>query len=129
MNRMPPITREWLIVNAFCDLGVDTSLKGYYYAKRGVELILEDVTNLNGFVTLYTKIGHEYHGDYRSIERSIRHMIKQAMKEPTREFVWMFGGSRPTPSRFLTAIVENIRVYDTALIRPQTVDEPNYAAL
>ena len=124
-----PITRERLIVNVFCDLGVDTSLKGYYYAKRGVELILEDVTNRNGFVVLYTKIGVEFHGDYRSIERAIRHMIKQAVKVNTREFVWRFGGARPTPSRFLTAIVENIRADDTALIRPQLVDEPNYAAL
>ena len=124
-----PITRERLIVNVFCDLGVDTSLKGYYYAKRGVELILEDVTNVDSFIALYTKIGQEFHGDYRSIERAIRHMIKQAAKTNTREFVWRFGGARPTPSRFLTAIVENIRADDTALIRPQLVDEPNYAAL
>lgn len=108
------------IYELFKKIGVPMNSIGYYYLKRGVELIYIDKNYRLGLVNgLYSKIANEYSVSAGSVERSMRTSIERMFNNIDSGInESIFGKTlycmkkKPSNSIFFAAIVEHLKMED-----------------
>lgn len=101
------------ISNALKDLGVPASLRGYYYLRYGIELMVKDMTLVSAICTkLYPAIAKEFNVSWQAVERCIRTAIETGWDRgniETKEKI--FGYMRkipPTNAEFMATVADYI---------------------
>lgn len=95
------------------ELGIPTSLLGYKYAKRAIELVASTKKKLSMTKEIYPTIAKEYDATSSRVERAIRHAIDIGWCRGNPDMLYhLFRHSysaekgRPTNSEFITAVAE-----------------------
>lgn len=96
-------------------LGMNNDLKGYYYCKYAIELIIK----LGFFVEInnvYVLIGDKFKTSGKNVERNIRYSIEKTWEKGNTENIdKMFGYSvdyergKPTNREFLFMIADRVK--------------------
>lgn len=99
-------------------IGVPCHIKGYYYLKEAISLVIQDDTYRDGVTKkLYPDIAKKYGTTSSRVERAIRHAIEVAWergstKKQTEVFENTIDDSRgcPTNSEFIATLTEYLKV-------------------
>lgn len=98
------------------ELGVPANVKGYYYIRYAIDLIMNDIS-LVGKITkvLYPKIAEEFNTTPSRVERAMRHAIEIGWGRANLEIAnKLFGYTvasdkgKPTNSEFISTIADYI---------------------
>ena len=111
-------SREKLITDAVCSVGITANLKGYAYIRTSVDMVMENpeiiycVTKL-----LYPEVAKKYGTTAGKVERNIRNAIEIAWNRgASSEISSLFGynpdmySCRPTNSEFIALISDKLRL-------------------
>ena len=103
-------------------LGISTNLKGYYYIREAIELIIKDL-NYVGALTkrLYPDVAKKFDTTASRVERAIRHSIESGWLRADEEFAEELFGystsarrSNPTNGEFLATIADYVSLREGA---------------
>lgn len=115
-NRVPNKleTNEYKISSILNKLGVSPSIKGYYYVRTAIEMVVNDKESLIGITKrMYPEIGKEYSSSASKVERGIRHAIESAWKKGAsnvfRDLTGFNFEEKPTNCQFIAGVAEYIR--------------------
>ena len=118
-NRYIPIGERNLqesITKTLHELGVPSNLKGYYYIREGILLMIDHKYMKKITKLLYPEIAKKYQSTVSRVERSIRHAIDISWNRGNWDLMEeIFGNSvdmekaKPTNSLFMITIAERIR--------------------
>ena len=104
------------ITKTLHELGVPSNIKGYYYIKEGILLMIDHEYMKKITKLLYPKIAKKYQSTESRVERSIRHAIDISWNRGNWDLMEeIFGNSidiekaKPTNSLFMITIAEKIR--------------------
>lgn len=106
------------ITNIIHEIGVPAHIKGYFYLREAISMVINDV-ELLGAVTkeLYPNIAEKYHTTPSRVERAIRHAIEVAWNRGCTETInSLFGYTihtdkgKPTNSEFIAMVADKIRM-------------------
>ena len=98
------------------ELGIPANVKGYYYIRYAIELMIKDIS-LAGKITkvLYPKIAEEFNTTPVRVERAIRHAIETGWNRANLDIVnRLFGFTvssdkgKPTNSEFISTVADYI---------------------
>ncbi len=107
-----------IITDIIKELGVSANVKGYYYVRYSIELMVNDIT-LAGKITkvLYPKIAEEFNTTPARVERAIRHAIETGWIKANVDFAdKLFGYTvasnkgNPTNSEFICTVADYIQL-------------------
>ena len=99
-------------------MGVPAHLKGYYYLRDAIMLVVDEVSLLGAITKeLYPLIAKKYDATVGRVERGIRHAIELAWNRGNVEAIKRFFGytvdvnrSRPTNSEFIAMVADRLRI-------------------
>ena len=98
------------------DLGIPANLLGYHYLRYGIELMMNDMSYINGIVKrLYPKIAEKFETTPIRVERAIRHAIETGWeKGNTFKMDAIFGYSvkesdNPTNAEFICTVADYLK--------------------
>ena len=98
------------------DLGIPANLLGYHYLRYGIELMMDDMSYINGIVKrLYPKIAEKFETTPIRVERAIRHAIEQGWYKASPYLAdRIFGysvkeGINPTNAEFVCTVADYLR--------------------
>ena len=103
-------------------LGISTNLKGYYYIREAIVLIIKDL-NYVGALTkrLYPDVAKNFDTTASRVERAIRHSIESGWLRADEKFAEeLFGYSvsarrgNPTNGEFLTTVADYVSLREGA---------------
>lgn len=112
-----------VISNVIKELGVSANLKGYYYIRYAIELMLNDMTLAN-YITkrLYPTIAEKFGSTSIRVERNIRHAIESGWNKANYDFMSkLFRYSidarkdKPTNSEFIITVADYLLTTDDLL--------------
>lgn len=91
------------------ELKVPPHVLGYPYAKKAVDLVLNDQSLIHGIITthLYPTIGKEFGTSPNRVERCIRHAFDLADPDAKSK---LFGTPKVTNGQIIATLVEEIRI-------------------
>ncbi len=99
------------------DLGIPANLLGYHYLRYGIELMMDDMSYMNGIVKkLYPKIAEKYETTPHRVERAMRHAIETGWEKGSPHLTdRIFGysvkdGDNPTNSEFICTVADYLKV-------------------
>ena len=103
------------ISNLLNRLSISPSIKGYYYIRNAVEMVLEDPEAIIGITKrMYPDVAKEYKTTSSKVERAIRHAIESSWKKGSgktySEIVGYHCGEKPTNGQFIATLAEYIRL-------------------
>lgn len=98
------------------ELGISANIKGYYFIRYAIELLVKDISLINAVTkVLYPTVAEEFKTTPSRVERAIRHAIESGYGKANLELVnKLFGYSvdsekaKPTNSEFLSTIADYI---------------------
>lgn len=114
---------EMEITNIIHEIGIPAHIKGYFYLREAIAMVVNDV-ELLGAVTkvLYPTIAKKYNTTPSRVERAIRHAIEVAWNRGCVETINnLFGYTvqkdkgKPTNSEFIAMISDKIRMEQKAI--------------
>ena len=114
---------EMEITNIIHEIGIPAHIKGYFYLREAIAMVVNDV-ELLGAVTkvLYPTIAKKYNTTPSRVERAIRHAIEVAWNRGCVETInSLFGYTvqkdkgKPTNSEFIAMISDKIRMEQKAI--------------
>ena len=106
------MNKELIISSTLKELGVPADLKGYFYLKRAIKLIMQD-NSLMFLITkrLYPILAEQFETTPSRVERAIRHAIDVCWNRGSHaEHYNLFGytvsenSGKPTNSNFINTI-------------------------
>lgn len=105
-----------VITSIIKELGVSANVKGYYYVRYAIELMINDITLIDGITkVIYPKVAETFDTTPLSAERAIRHAIETGWNRANVEFSEeLFGYSiepnkaKPTNSEFIATVADYI---------------------
>ncbi len=109
---------EVMITNIIHEIGVPAHVKGYFYLREAIGLVVNNM-DLLGAVTkeLYPNIARKYNTTPSRVERAIRHAIEIAWNRGCVETInELFGYTihsqkgKPTNSEFIALIADKLRM-------------------
>lgn len=107
------------------DLGIPSSLKGFYYIRDSILLILRS-NNFINYITkeIYPRIAEDYNTTSSRVERAIRNAIEVSWDRGNDDLVnELFGSSicyergKPTNAEFLNTVADRIRLITSVVVR------------
>lgn len=96
-------------------LSISASIKGYFYLRTGIMMVVKDQEAIIGITKrMYPDIAKEYKTTSSKVERAIRHAIESAWKKGAGKFYCEMIGveceGKPTNGQFIAAIGEYLRL-------------------
>lgn len=99
------------------DIGIPANLKGYYYIREAVCLVVDDIERIK-FVTkeLYPYVAEKHYTTSSRVERAIRHAIEVSWSRGNIDVLnEIFGYTvstqeRPTNAEFIGMLADKVRV-------------------
>ena len=83
-----PRTMEQRVTDIIKQIGVPAHLKGYYYVRDAILLVIENDEFLRGVATkLYPLVAEKYHASGSCVERNIRHCLSIACSRGNITFI------------------------------------------
>lgn len=102
------------------DLGIPANLLGYHYLRYGIELMMDDVSYINGIVKkLYPKIAEKFETTPTRVERAMRHAIETSWEKGSpyltdRIFSCSVKeGDNPTNSEFICTVADYLMLEES----------------
>lgn len=97
-------------------LGISASIKGYYYIRSAVSMVLEDEEAIIGITKrMYPDIAKCYKTSASKVERAIRHAIESSWKKGGMEAyskqIGLIFNDKPTNGHFIASIAEHVRLH------------------
>ena len=97
-------------------LGISANLKGYYYLRYAIELMINDITLIDGITkVIYPKIAERFDTNPLSAERAIRHAIETGWNRANVDFSDKLFGytvepnkAKPTNGEFIATVADYI---------------------
>ena len=97
-------------------LGISANKKGYYYLRYAIELMINDITLIDGITkVIYPNVAKAFNTTPKRVERAIRHAIETGWNRANVDFTdKLFGYSvepnkaKPTNSEFISTIADYI---------------------
>ncbi len=114
-NKIP---LEELITRMLHQIGIPAHIKGYFYLRKAIMMVVEDV-DLLGSITkiLYPTIAEHFDTTASRVERAIRHAIEVAWSRNNMEIIKKFFGytinsekGKPTNSEFVAMLADRLRL-------------------
>lgn len=107
---------QLLVTDIIHQIGVPAHIKGYYYLREAITLVVRDQTILNAITKeLYPQIAKKFGSTASRVERAIRHAIEVAWDRGNVEVLDSFFGytinssrGKPTNSEFIAMISDKI---------------------
>lgn len=104
------------ITNLLREVGMPATLKGYYYLRDAIFLVIENPEFLESITKqLYPKVASHFSSNASSVERSMRHAIEISFNRGNLEkieeifrFSMDSNKAKPTNSEFISMIAEQI---------------------
>lgn len=108
-------TPEQRISHFLSLMNVSASIKGYYYLRNAILMVLEDQEATIGITKrMYPDLAKMYHTTSNKVERAIRHAIESAWKKGADktycEILGIQCPDRPTNGQFIAAVGEYLRL-------------------
>lgn len=106
---------EYIVSDIISRLGISPSLKGYYYIRSSVMMILNEEDTAMGITKrIYPDVAKEYKTSAGKVERAMRHAIDSSWKKDegmgcTSVFGCPFS-KKPTNGQLLANIVEYVKL-------------------
>ena len=109
---------EVLITNIIHEIGVPAHIKGYFYIREAIYMVINNVELLSAVTKeLYPNIANKYNTTPSRVERAIRHAIEVAWSRGCVETLnSLFGYTttkdrgKPTNSEFIAMISDKLRM-------------------
>lgn len=110
---------ELKVTHIICEIGIPAHLKGYYYIRESIIMVVTNIELLNKVTKLlYPKIAHKFNSTPSRVERGIRNAIDVAWEKNgnieilENIFGYTISSSkgRPTNSEFIALIADKIRL-------------------
>lgn len=109
---------EIMVTYAMRKLGIPAHIKGYYYLRSAILLVLKDADLLKSMTKqIYPKVAEIYDTTPSRVERAIRHAIEIAWSRSSESAVSEYFGyssyvicERPTNSEFIAFSADKIRL-------------------
>lgn len=110
-------TPEHRVSQLLNKMGISASVKGYYYLRSAILMVLDDQEAIIGITKrMYPDVAKEYNTTASKVERAIRHAIESAWKRGAgkiySEIVGIKNEAKPTNGQFIAAIGEYLRLND-----------------
>ncbi len=105
-----------IITNIIKELGIPADLKGYYFIRYAIEVVVNDITVIDRITKgLYPTVAKEFNTTAPKAERAIRHAIETGWNRANVDMVIkLFGYSisadkgKPTNSEFIATVADYI---------------------
>lgn len=112
------VNDEVKTTNILREIGVPASVRGYYYIRYAISLIIADDTIINKITKrLYPEVAEQFNSTSTKVERAIRNAIDIAWTRGNRDMIdGIFGYKttlikhKPTNSEFLAALADKIKM-------------------
>lgn len=116
-----PLTKKDIkmeITNIIHEIGVPAHIKGYFYLREAIFLVIENVELLSAVTKeLYPAIAEKFHTTPSRVERAIRHAIEVAWNRGCVDTINnLFGYTihsekgKPTNSEFIAMVADKLRM-------------------
>lgn len=116
-----PLTKKDLkmeITNIIHEIGVPAHIKGYFYLREAILMVIENVELLSAVTKeLYPAIAEKFHTTPSRVERAIRHAIEVAWNRGCVDTINnLFGYTihsekgKPTNSEFIAMVADKLRM-------------------
>ncbi len=116
-----PLTKKDIkieITNIIHEIGVPAHIKGYFYLREAIFLVIENVELLSAVTKeLYPAIAEKFHTTPSRVERAIRHAIEVAWNRGCIDTINnLFGYTihsekgKPTNSEFIAMVADKLRM-------------------
>jgi two-component system response regulator (stage 0 sporulation protein A) len=99
------------------ELQIHSNLKGYFYIREAVKMLMNDSTIVGGGFgnALYPVLAKQFAVSPQNVERAIRHAIEVSYREGSSHPMYKyFPDNRPTVTQFLTGIAEKFKLEESA---------------
>lgn len=109
---------EMVVTEVIHQIGVPAHIKGYYYLREAITLVVRDQNILNSITKqLYPAVAKKYETTSSRVERAIRHAIEVAWDRGNVEVLDRYFGytinslrGKPTNSEFIAMIADKINM-------------------
>lgn len=106
------------ITNIIHEIGVPAHIKGYFYLREAISMVVNDIELLSAVTKeLYPSIARKYNTTSSRVERAIRHAIEVAWSRGQVESINKIFGytihnekGKPTNSEFIAMVADRLRL-------------------
>ena len=113
-----PADLELTVTEILHQIGVPAHIKGYYYLRSSIKMVVEDQSILSAITKrLYPDVAKEFGTTASRVERAIRHAIEVAWDRGNVEVLEQYFGytinssrGKPTNSEFVAMIADKINM-------------------
>lgn len=117
-NNYANVDLEIEVTNIIQKLGIPPHIKGYYYLRESIILLVNDIEALDSVTKmLYPSIARKFNTTPARVERSMRHAIEVCWSRGNLEFIDSLcyytvnkDNYRPTNSEFIAIISDKLRL-------------------